>query len=68
MEGNSTAISSHHQVTPPQAPGVSTNKEAKEVLYRHVAHDCSPEEKTTQRVRRVMQHDPVALPPLPNRR
>eukprot|EP00957_Ditylum_brightwellii_P082217 6251730-Ditylum_brightwellii.AAC.1 len=30
MEGNSTAMSSHHQVTPPQASGISTDKETKE--------------------------------------
>eukprot|EP00957_Ditylum_brightwellii_P092387 7034533-Ditylum_brightwellii.AAC.1 len=47
--------------------------------YRHVAHDSPPARRTlifqeqrgknnTKRVRRATQHDPVALPPFPNRR
>eukprot|EP00957_Ditylum_brightwellii_P081079 6166585-Ditylum_brightwellii.AAC.1 len=68
MEGNSTAMLSYHQVTQIQAPGISTNKETKEVLYHCMAHGSPPEENTTQRVRRAAQHVPVVLPSFINRR
>eukprot|EP00957_Ditylum_brightwellii_P128626 9811653-Ditylum_brightwellii.AAC.1 len=43
MEGISTAMTSHHQVTPPQAPGVSTNEETNEEDTESVAQSVVPE-------------------------